>query len=154
VCGSDLHQRAVAYHQIIVAAERRIRHHRQIVLSAPWEKITLNGAVIETVRDLIGRAAITVWDTEESFHPASVEVGHAPSSNFLRRAQLFETRYNVEELGVGDWRVQQIQIEVVSAETAEASLASMRQAISRHFVGLHFGNQEYAVTLTGDYVAY
>jgi hypothetical protein len=83
-----------------------------------------------------------------------LEVGHAPSSNFLRRAQLFETRYNVGELGVGDWRVQQIQIEVVSAETAEASLASTRHAVFRHFVGLHFGNQEYAVTLTGDHVAY
>lgn len=65
-CGSDLHQHAVAYHQIIVTAERRICHHRQIVLLAPREKITLNAAVIETVRDLIGRAAITVWDTEES----------------------------------------------------------------------------------------
>jgi hypothetical protein len=144
----------VAYHQIIVAAERRVCHHRHIVLLAPWQKITLDAAVIETVRDLIGRAAITVWDAEESFHLASVEVGHAPSSYFLRRAQLFETSYNVGELGVGDWRVQQIQIEVVSAETAEASLASTRHAVSKHFVGLHFGNQEYAVTLTGDHMAY
>ena len=94
----------------------RIRHHRQIVLLAPWEKITLNGAIIETVRDPIRRASITVWDTEESFHLASVEVGHALSWNFPRRAQLFETRYNVGELGVGDWRVQQIEIEIVSAD--------------------------------------
>jgi hypothetical protein len=50
--------------------------------------------------------------------------------------------------------VQQIQIEVVGAEMAEASLASTRHAVSRQFVGLHFGNQEYAVALTGDYVAY
>ena len=86
------------------------------MLLAPWEKITLNGAIIETVRDLIRRASITVWDTEESFHLASVEVGHALSWNFPRRAQLFETRYNVGELGVGDWRVQQIEIEIVSAD--------------------------------------
>src|SRR5208282_4698629 len=30
------------------------------------------------VRDLIGRAAMAVWDTEKIFHLASVEVGYAP----------------------------------------------------------------------------
>src|SRR4029077_15135243 len=40
------------------------------------------------------------------------------------------------------------------AETTEASLASTRHAVSRHFVGLHFGNKECSVTLTGNRVAY
>ena len=86
MCGADLCQRAVAYHEVIVAAEWRVRHHRHIVLLAPLQKITLNAAVVETVRDLIGRAAITVWDTEESFHLAYVEVRDAPRSDFPRCA--------------------------------------------------------------------
>jgi hypothetical protein len=49
--------------------------------------------------------------------------------------------------------VQQIEIEIVSAETGEARLASARDAISGHVIGLHLGDQEYAVTLTGNYVA-
>jgi hypothetical protein len=35
---------------------------------------------------LIGRAAMAVWDTEEIFHLANVEVGHAPSSDLPSRA--------------------------------------------------------------------
>jgi hypothetical protein len=86
VGGADPCQRGVAYDKIIVAAERRIRHHRHIVLFAPSQKVTLNAAIVEAVRHLIGRAARAVWDTEKLFHLASVEVGHAPSANLPRRA--------------------------------------------------------------------
>ena len=41
-CGADLRQRAVAYHQVIIAAERRVRHHRDIMPRTPWQKITFN----------------------------------------------------------------------------------------------------------------
>jgi hypothetical protein len=37
----------------------------------------------------------------QSFHLAGIEVGHAPRSDFRPHAQLFETRYNVGELGIG-----------------------------------------------------
>ena len=40
----------------------------------------------DVVRDLIGRAAIAVWNTEEVFHVADLEVGHAPGANLPRRA--------------------------------------------------------------------
>jgi len=49
--------------------------------------------------------------------------------------------------------MQQIEIEIVSAEAGEARLTSTRDAISGHEIGLHLGDQEYAVTLTGNYVA-
>ena len=83
---ADLRQRAVTYYKIIVAAERRIRHHRHIVLRAPWQNVTLNATVVETVRDLIGRAAMAVWNTEQIFHLAHVEVGYTPSANLSRHA--------------------------------------------------------------------
>ena len=84
--GGDLHQRAVAYHEVMVAAERRVRHHRHIVLLAPRQNRRLNVTVVETVRDLIGCAAMAVWNTEQIFHLAAVEVGYTPSANLSRRA--------------------------------------------------------------------
>jgi hypothetical protein len=43
--------------------------------------------------------------------------------------------------------VQQIEIEKVRSEAREAGFARARHAISRYFIGFHFGDQEYAVTL-------
>ena len=82
----DLRQRAVSYYEAIVSAERRVRHDRQVVLLAPRQDIALNATVVETVRDLIGGAAMTIWNAEQIFHLANVEIGYAPSSNLPRRA--------------------------------------------------------------------
>src|SRR6266705_4950681 len=49
--------------------------------------------------------------------------------------------------------MQQVEIEMVGAETGEARLAGPRDAVSRHVIGPHFGDQEYAVALTGDHAA-
>ena len=97
-----------------------------------------------------GRTAIAVGDTEEIFHLVNVKVGHAPSFDFPRCAELFETRYDVGELGIWHWPVQQIEIEKAGAEARETGLASTRHPVSRHFVGFHFGDQEYTVTLASD----
>src|SRR6266481_9411424 len=48
--------------------------------------------------------------------------------------------------------MQQIEIEMVGSETSQARLASTCDAISRHLVGLHLGDQEYAVALTGNHM--
>ena len=86
MCGTDLRERAVAYQEAILATQWRICHHRQIVLPAPSQKVTLNSSVVETVRNLIGHTAIAVGDTEEILHLVDVKVGHAPSFDFARRA--------------------------------------------------------------------
>ena len=85
MCGADACQRGVIDQEVIVAAEWGVSHHRHIVLFAPWQKVTLNAAVVEIIWDLIGRAAMTVRNTEEVFHLAYVEVGYAPSSNLFCR---------------------------------------------------------------------
>ena len=87
------------------------------------------------------------------FHVADCEVGHAPGTNFARRAQIFEPDHNSGEISVRTWPVQQIEIEMISAETGEARLASTRHAVSGHMTGRHFGDQEYAVALTGNHAA-
>lgn len=84
--GADLRQRAVTYYEAIVAPERRVRHDRQVVLLAPRQNIALNATVVETVRDLIGGAAMAVRNAEEIFHLINVEIGYAPSANLSRRA--------------------------------------------------------------------
>src|SRR6516162_10767187 len=114
----------------------------------------LDVAIAEIIKDLIGRAAIAVWNTQEVLHVADLEVGHAPGVNLPGRAQAFERPHNAGELSVPTWPVQQVEIEMISAETAEARLTSPRDAVSHHVIGPHFGDQEDAVALTGDHVAY
>jgi hypothetical protein len=49
--------------------------------------------------------------------------------------------------------MQQIEIEMIGAQTGEATLTSTHHAISGHLIGFHLGDQEGTVTLTGDRVA-
>src|SRR6266853_2293060 len=105
---AELHQRALTQQSASVfdAAERRSRHHRHIVLSGPWQNVTLKVTDTETVTNLIGCASMAVWNTEQLFHLLNVEVGDAPSANLSRRAQLFEFGDNAGEIPAGDWRMQ------------------------------------------------
>src|ERR1700724_260917 len=48
--------------------------------------------------------------------------------------------------------MQQIEIKILGAETSEARRASTRDAVARHLIALHLGDQEYAVALTGNHV--
>jgi len=81
--GADLRQRVVSHYEIIVAAERGIRHYRHIVLGAPWQKVTFNATVVETVSDLVGRAEMAVRNTEQVFHLARIEVGYTQARIFF-----------------------------------------------------------------------
>jgi len=56
------------------AAEWRIGHHRHAVPLSPWQQFMFNAAVVEVVRDLIGRAAIALWDLKQIFHLTHCEV--------------------------------------------------------------------------------
>ena len=49
--------------------------------------------------------------------------------------------------------MQKIEIEVISPEASEARLTSPRDALSRHMVRPHLGDQEHAIALTRDYPA-
>ena len=46
----------------------------------------------------------------------------------------------------------QIEIEMISPETGEASLASLLNTVSRHMTGPDFGDQKYAIALARNYV--
>src|SRR6266480_873783 len=42
---------------------------------------------------------------------------------------------------------------MISAETREACVASPRDTVSRHVIGRYFGDEEYAVALSGNHAA-
>jgi hypothetical protein len=46
--------------------------------------------------------------------------------------------------------VQQIEVEMISTQTAEARLASARDTVSCYVVRRHFGDEEYTIALTGN----
>ena len=49
--------------------------------------------------------------------------------------------------------MQQVEIEIISAEAGKARFASARYAISRHVIWPHFGDQKNTVALTDNHVA-
>src|SRR6202049_1632147 len=46
--------------------------------------------------------------------------------------------------------MQQIEIQMFAAEPSESRRASTRDAIARHLIALHLGDEEYAIALTGN----
>src|SRR5262245_10576855 len=127
--GANLRQRAVTCQEVVVAAERGVRHHRHVVLLAPWQHVTLDVTIVETVRDLVGRAALSVRYTEQIFHLTYIEIGYAPGANLPRCTELLECGHDMGELCAGHGRMQQIEIEIAGAEPSEARLASPRDAV-------------------------
>ena len=90
------------------AAERRISHYRHTMLPAPWQQVTLNAAVTDAVRDLIGRAVISLWSMEQVRHVAGCKIGHAPRTNLSSPAQIFKRFHDAREVSDPISPVQQI----------------------------------------------
>src|SRR5215813_10733711 len=153
VCCANTCKRGITQQAGGGAAQWRIGHHRHAVLLAPWQQVMFNDAVADIVRHLICRAAIALWNTEQVFQVADLEVGHAPGANLPCRAQIFKSCHDAGKVGDAIWPVQQIEIEIISAETSEARLTSARDAVSRHVAGPHLRYQEYAIALTSDHAA-
>src|SRR3974390_1574282 len=125
---------------------------------APRQQVMFNAAVAEVVADLISRAAVTLWNLEQAFHVADPKIGHAPGANLPRRTQIFNRRHNTSEQAIrntvqpGDpnWKIQEIEIEMVSPETGKARLASACDIISARMRNPYFGDKIYAIALTNN----
>jgi len=79
--------------------ERRVGHHRHAVLPAPRQHVIFNLPVRQAVADLIGRATIAAWNTEEIFHLGDCEVGYAPSADLAHRGQATTSEYAAPAAG-------------------------------------------------------
>jgi hypothetical protein len=62
--GGDARQRRIGKERGAGTAERRIRHHRHIVPLAPCQQIAFDAAIVETVGQLVHRAAIALRDAK------------------------------------------------------------------------------------------
>src|SRR6266566_7032906 len=78
MCCANACKRRITQQAGAGTAEWRIGHHRHAVLLAPWQQVMFNTAVADVVRDLISGAAIALWNMEEAFQVADLEVRHAP----------------------------------------------------------------------------
>ena len=77
MCCANMCERGITQQVSAGAAERRIGHHWHDMLLAPWQQVTFDTTIAEIIKNLIGRAAIAVWNTEEILHVTDSEVGHA-----------------------------------------------------------------------------
>src|SRR5690348_7995541 len=77
VCCGNAPESGIAQQVGTEATKRRIRHHRHAVPLAPWQQVAFDAAATEVVIDLIGRAAIALWNAEQILHLRDCEVGHA-----------------------------------------------------------------------------
>ena len=68
MCCGNTTKNGIAQQVGAEAAKRRIGHHRHAVPFTPWQQVALNAAAAEVVIDLIGRAAIALWNAEQIFH--------------------------------------------------------------------------------------
>src|SRR6516164_1448139 len=151
VCCGNTAKNGITQQAGAKTAERRIGHHRHAVLLAPWQEVAFNAAVAEIVIDLIGRAAIALWNLDQSFHLGDCKVRYPPGTNPASCTETFEPCYDLGKFGVRSWRVQQIEIEMISTEPGEACLTSACHSISRGVTGFHLGHDEGAVTLAGNH---
>src|SRR5262245_25891801 len=81
---TDTYKRKITQQLGAGPAKRRISHHRHAVPLAPREQVTLNAPVPDTVRELISRTAIALWNTKEVFHVADLEIGDTPRAKLSR----------------------------------------------------------------------
>ena len=143
-------KRGITQHLGACPAQRRIGHDRHAMPLAPGQQVTLDPSIADAVRDLVGRAAVAVWHTEELFHVEDREVGHAPSANLPLRAQAFERRDDAGQTHGLLWPVKKVEIEMIRTETGQARLAGARDAVPRHMSLRDFGDQEDTIALTGN----
>src|SRR5262245_62793162 len=136
------------------SAERRIGHNRHAVLLTPWQHAALNAAVADTVRELIGRAAIALRNTEEVLHVTDREIGNSPGANLACRAQFLKHGHGVRDVGDAIRPMQEIKIEMIGAEALETRFTGARNAIAGHVVGPHLGHEKNAIALTGNRATY
>src|SRR3989304_351575 len=120
---------------------------------APWQAMALEARSVEAIPGLVRRAAVAVRHTEELFHVADREVGHAPGANLPLRPQAFERRDNAGKTQGSFRPVLKVEIEMIRAETGKARLARARDAVSRPLSPPDLRAQEGTIALTGDRTA-
>ena len=141
-------KRWIAQQGTVRAAEWRISHYWYCVLRTPWQQVMFNGAVTETVRNLICGAGMAVRNVQKPLHVADIEIGDAPGPNLSLRTQVLKSRYHARKVGNPIWPMQQVKVEIVSPNASEAPLTGPLNSVPCHMSRPDLRHQEYVFAST------
>ena len=129
--------------------ERRVGHHRDVLLAQPRPQVPRDPAPREVVKQLVGGCCCAAWQRMEFLHVGEVEVADpevadlAGGLQFHQGLERFRKRHAAPP-------VQEVQVYTVRAEPLEACLAGSRGAAPRGVFGQHLAHEEHFVTAPGD----
>src|SRR6478672_5861416 len=121
MCVANTRKRWIAQQRTVRASEWRIGHYRYCVLRAPWQQVMFNGAVSETVRNLICCAGMAVRNVQKPLHVADIEIGDAPGANLSLRTQILKSRYHARKVGNPIWPMQQVKVDISQSQGERGS---------------------------------
>ena len=147
--GAPCDRRELAAAQQRALPERRIRHHRHPALAHPRQEIPFDAALAQVIEHLIGRAVPSFGECRERLHVRPIEIGDAPAQDLAAGAQRFE---RIDGLGKRNAAapMQQIEIDVIGAQSTQAALAGRNRRFSAGVVRIHLGYYSDLIAPAGD----
>jgi hypothetical protein len=130
--------------------DRRIGHHRHPAFAAEGQQVPLGAAMLQVQQHLV-RRAIRQRRTQR-LQVSHVEVGHAPGADLSGRAHPFHRLHRIGQ-GHAAAPMQQIEIQRLHPQAAQAPLAGKRKGAAGCIVGIHLGHQDHAIAQAGDGLA-
>src|ERR1041385_9152997 len=128
------------------AAERAVRDDGNPVLLAPRDHAVLDRALVEVVEDLVARDLAGAGNRERLVEVVVVEVRHAPRADLALGDELVE---RAERLG--EWvraaPVEEVKIDVIGAQPAQARLARLLRTGVTGVVRQHLRREKDAVAV-------
>jgi len=121
--------------------DRRIGHQRHVLLALPRQQVELDAALLQRVPHLVAAAGRTARQLHQLLHVCQVEVADAPVTNQTTGAQLLETLHRVAKRHRAT-PVQQVKVDVLQPQPAQAALAGGRHALGAGVVRIDLGDDE------------
>jgi hypothetical protein len=151
VAGSDTLQHRISEEAALL--DRRVRHHRQTVLLAPGQEVPLDATMTQIVEHLVGDGSRAAGDGPEVGHVVGVEVADAEVTDLARPIEHLERRYRFGERDVAA-PMQQVEVEPVRAQTAQALLAGDYRPLAGRVARKDLAYQEDLVSSSGNGLAH
>src|ERR1700722_4822921 len=129
--------------------DRRIGHDRHAALPGPRQQIVLDATAGEVVEHLIGRDRVAATKLDELLHVVDVEIADAPAADLAGGDQRLERVDSFLERDIAA-PVQEIEVDLVDAETPETAFAGRNGASPRCMVRQHLADQEQPVATPTD----
>src|SRR5271170_3470861 len=129
--------------------DRRIGHDRQAALPGPGQQVVLDPAAGGVVEHLIGRGRVAATKIGELLHVVDVEIADAPATDLARGDQPLERVESFLERDIAA-PVQEIEVDLIDAETPETAFAGRHDAAPGGMVRQRLADQEQPVAAPAD----